>query len=650
VLTAPVIGFLQTVHAGATAAADSTLQAPSGHLMKMMFRFLFTTVPQWVQIGGIAIGGPIALIVIWQLWIRRGRIWNWFTAKSRGFKIATFGIIGLCGLGAVGVGAVGYSYMMHDNDFCQSCHIMDTAWNRFQVSAHKKLTCHECHRQPMYVSTIELYWWVLERRMAVPAHDKVPSKICAECHLKEKPDSLRDNVLLTAGHKLHLKSDSSALKNVQCTTCHGHDFHMFKPNNATCSQAGCHTNMRVKLGRMATEAPKAFLHCTVCHGFNTEAASGTSTSEAKKIISPVAKGCSTCHAMSQKIATFDLEKDPHKGGCGSCHNPHKQTKPAEAFNTCATAQCHANADTLTAFHRGIGVHRLDECGACHQPHSWKVKGTDCLACHKTIYQDLPSKRPGATARRSAAASSSHHRIVGEIAWQSFDGRAPVRGGRQSRFSRRARIVRPASLGGIRTGAAPSDSSTFAHSKHRKLACTECHGTTGSHGAIKITAPEGCLGCHHGAAQKSACANCHTTTAASLKEVPVTFHVTARKGVAPTRNLPFRHAQHGRLDCARCHASDAKKTMTATCTGCHADHHAPDRECSTCHANARDGHDRASHDGCTNCHTDARFAAMVSSRTLCLSCHARRRDHYPAADCANCHAVSTHGPGMEARTP
>ena len=149
-MTVPVTGLLQAVHAGTGVAADSTLRAPSGHLMAMLFRFLFTNVPQWVQIAGIAIGVPVALIVGWQLWIRRGPIWNWFTAKSRGFKIATFGLMGLSGLAAAAVGAVGYNYMMHDNDFCQSCHVMDTAWNRFQASAHRKLTCHECHRQPMY--------------------------------------------------------------------------------------------------------------------------------------------------------------------------------------------------------------------------------------------------------------------------------------------------------------------------------------------------------------------------------------------------------------------------------------------------------------------------------------------------------------------
>jgi hypothetical protein len=133
-------------------------------------------------------------------------------------------------------------------------------------------------------------------------------------------------------------------------------------------------------------------------------------------------------------------------------------------------------------------------------------------------------------------------------------------------------------------------------------------------------------------------------------VPVVFHVSARKGTAPTRTLAFRHAQHGRLECARCHGTDVKKAVKTTCDGCHADHHGPDRECSTCHATARDGHDRASHDGCLICHTDSRFAGLAASRTLCLNCHAKQRDHYPATDCAGCHLLGTHGPATEARKP
>ena len=177
-----------------------------------MFRFLFSTVPQWVQLAGILIGVPVGLVLAWLVWKNRTALITWFQTRSRGYKIAVASAFAILALSGGGTGLVGYHYMMHNNDFCQSCHIMDTAWNRFQVSAHKSLTCHECHRQPIWVSSIELYWWVTERRMAVPAHDKVPTKICAECHMQGVGDSSRKNVMLTAGHVVHMKSDSSALR------------------------------------------------------------------------------------------------------------------------------------------------------------------------------------------------------------------------------------------------------------------------------------------------------------------------------------------------------------------------------------------------------------------------------------------------------
>lgn len=383
--------FLQQGAAAQPLAADSaprtteSVVEPTGQL----FRFLFSAVPQSVQIAAIIIGGTVMAVGLWYTWKHRQRLRTWFNARSRVHKAALAGAIAVVALLVGGTGLYSYDYMMHNNDFCSSCHVMNTAWDRFQVSAHKELTCHDCHRQSMLASTKELFWWVLERRMAVPVHDKVSTAICSECHRQLETDSTRTNVMLTAGHVLHLLSDSSALADVQCTTCHGRDFHTFTPNNATCSQSGCHTGQKVNLGAMSSAG---FLHCTGCHEFRTGVAREASEADAKRGVTPVAEQCGSCHQMAEKIAEWDLDADPHEGTCGICHNAHTQDVPRDAFKSCATAQCHASADTLTTLHRGIGTHTVDDCSACHQAHSWKVKGTDCLACHKTIYDDRPPAR------------------------------------------------------------------------------------------------------------------------------------------------------------------------------------------------------------------------------------------------------------------
>ncbi len=659
-------------HYGGGAASGTTAGALSDPTAQL-FRFLLSTVPQWVQIAGILIGGPVALIVAWQVWKNRRNLWAWFLGRSRGYKLAIAGTGGFVALIVGLVGVYNYNYVMHRNDFCQSCHIMDTPWNRFQVTAHKDLQCHACHRQPLWVSSKELFWWVYERRMAVPEHDKVPTAVCSECHMRGETDSSRTNVMRTAGHVVHLKSDSAALKNVQCVTCHGRDFHMFRPNNATCSQSGCHTDTRVKLGAMSKAG---FLHCTTCHGFRTPVPEGETVAAAKKAVAPRALNCSACHQMAENVLKWDLAKDPHKGSCGSCHNPHTQEQPRDAYKSCATAQCHASADTLTAFHRGIGTHRLDDCGACHEAHSWKVNGRDCLACHKTIYQDrpraappaegtapsgrpghapLPDGRPmpvgtgGATSRHSLSPGSGDAAVAVSITPAAF-----VRAARlsvPSRGRRSRRRVAPTGDGALAlvamqggAGGAGASDSTFMHSRHRGIACTSCHSTSSStHGGVSISAPADCLACHHGPAQKAGCTTCHAAAALPSLSKAVTLRISAR-ATPVERALPFAHTRHAVLDCGQCHAANSKRTVTATCTSCHGDHHQLDRDCAACHPTAKAGHDRTAHDGCAGCHAKAQFAATSFTRQVCLACHQEQRNHYVARDCASCHAVPSHPGG------
>lgn len=598
-------------------------------------RFLMTSVPQWVQIAGVLIGVPVGIIVVWQAWKHRRQLWAWWVARPTAVKLAFVGTAGVAAL-VVGVsGLYAYNYMMHDNDFCQSCHVMDKAWNRFQVSAHKNIQCHACHRQPMYVSSKELFWWVTRRQMKVPPHDKVPSAVCGECHMRKGTDSTLTLVTLTAGHAVHLKSDSSALKDVQCVTCHGRDFHAFVPNNASCEQSGCHTNVRVKLGAMSRQG---FQHCTTCHDYKSRIPVGATVAQARLQLGPKALDCSSCHQMMTKILTFDLAADPHKGNCGMCHDPHKQNEPKDAYKTCATAQCHSNADTLTAFHRGLGGrHAIDQCGACHQAHSWRVKGTDCLACHKTINQDRPGVRRVSMLEKREPVHYSllPTRQVMErgpvVRFASLVRFAsPVHDARGSKPAPQRFISKPAV-------AKPVDS-VFLHSIHKSLACTDCHGTGTTHGGLRFAGPGGCLACHHSSQQRAQCSTCHKTEPLGRHSLPVTFAITARRDPV-TRPLAVTHAQHSTVACTRCHGNDVKRSVTATtCTTCHADHHAAEANCASCHPTARAGHDRLAHASCASCHTDTRLAALPMSRSLCLVCHQEQRNHYPTGDCATCHAL------------
>ena len=371
------------------------------------FRFLFSGVPQWIQIGGVVLGVILA-IVIFTFAIRyRVEILGWLGAKSRGYKLALGAGVGGTMLAAGLAGGWTYNYMMHENDFCSSCHVMKTAFGKFQTSEHTKLQCHGCHQQSIFASTKELYYWVMDRPDKIPAHSKVPNKICTDCHITPKTDSVWQRISATTGHQVHLKSDSSALRDVACLTCHATEVHAFKANDLSCGQSGCHENQKIKLGSMANQTS---LHCITCHEFARPVSESISVDSTKAQLVPVKTECFSCHEMREKLAKRGLDKDPHKASCGICHNPHKQEKAAGAIKSCATSECHASADTLTAFHRGLGKHGIANCVACHQSHSWKVESTECIGCHKNIFDDRRT-RPKRTA--SLAPSSPPRGRVGD---------------------------------------------------------------------------------------------------------------------------------------------------------------------------------------------------------------------------------------------
>lgn len=601
-------------YAGGASGTTAGHTALAGHL----FRFLFSGVPQWIQIAGIVIGVPVAILLVWLFWKKRGQIWGWWLARRAAARLAIIAVIFLVVAGAATGGVAGYTYMMHDNDFCQSCHIMDTAWNRFQVSAHKNIQCHACHRQPLYVSSIELYYWVTQRMMQVPEHDRVPSAVCEECHTQKGSDSTLTQVMLTAGHAVHLRSDSSALKDVQCVTCHGRDFHIFIPSNNTCAQSGCHTTVRVNLGAMSKQA---FPHCTICHDFKSRVPLTVSVAEARTKLTPQAMNCFSCHQMTQEIRKFDLYLDPHKGNCGICHDPHKQEQPNDAWKTCAASQCHGSPDTLTAFHRGLAGHVMRQCGSCHVAHSWRLKGADCTSCHKAINLDVPLRRRAALDQPSVAPAWSPP-IASVVRFASFEHT----------------VALTSTVATAAPSAATSRDSTFRHSVHKALACTSCHSTTDTHGGLTFTAPAGCLACHHGPRQRAQCTSCHARDSLPTATTPVTFAISARPQPV-SRSLTFSHARHGSLACATCHGGDVRRSVTTTCANCHADHHTAMADCATCHPTAHEGHDRTVHDGCARCHTDPVVAALPPSRPVCLACHEAQRDHYPNGDCATCHALT-----------
>jgi hypothetical protein len=576
--------------------------------------------PSWLQITVIAAGTLLALGVVVFLWLRRGTIIAWLKSRSRRWKIALAGVAALALSGAATFSAASWNYTQHNNDFCIGCHVMGTAWNKFQRSEHKTLACHDCHQQSIFASMRQLYLWVAERPGDIPPHAKVPTAICQTCHNQSRPDSLWKHVINTAGHSVHLRSEDPKLKNVQCVTCHGAEVHHFVPIDKTCGQSGCHEATTIKLGKMAGQTS---MHCTGCHNFTTEVAANISPDSAMKSLDPTGEKCFGCHQMKQRIgsalAELDPATEPHKAACGACHNPHKQSGTKQAFASCATAACHARADTLTPFHRGLPSTVLANCGTCHKAHVWKVQSTDCTACHR----DLDNPRRGAGARKP-----SPHPVIKQMP------------------TAEERPHGPFVADEIELPSQAVDTTTFSHAKHKAVECKSCHNSDRTHGEVTIKQPAGCLACHHGSTQKAACTTCHRSLTTRDREVSVTMSVWT---TARSRVLRFAHDRHARVDCKTCHTTPTALAAEKSCASCHGEHHGVASSCASCHpaipTTEQPHHPRiATHAGCGGggCHTDAAVLSLPPTRNVCVACHREQVTHKSGGDCAACHLVSWPG--------
>lgn len=371
-------------------------------LVERVIRWFFS-VPQWVELSGAILAAIVALVALVVLWRQRDAFVEWVRTRHLTTPLAWKIGIGIVMVGVLAAMTAGgtafFFYSQNNNEFCVSCHTLhDVVYERFQRSKHHTvagLRCHDCHDEPLWAEVRQIGFWVALRPAAVGPHAPVPRDVCAKCHIQKNADSTWQHIVATAGHSIHLLSDTAKKLHIDCITCHGVSAHQFVPAAQTCEQSGCHTNAQIRLGNMAGQT---MLHCTVCHRFTAPTPATSIVALARDSLVPATSQCLACHAMQKQLADFVPANDPHKGQCGDCHNPHTQTTPQAAATTCQNSGCHVRADTLTAFHRGIGAHNLADCTQCHVAHTWKVKGTMCIDCHKNIYKDskAPARAPGAS--------------------------------------------------------------------------------------------------------------------------------------------------------------------------------------------------------------------------------------------------------------
>jgi hypothetical protein len=361
--------------------APEALESPLPGGIAEVVRF-FLDFPQRLQMAGPPLAALVLLLAGYLLWRRRGAIRVWLTTRSRLFYAWMGGIGAAFVVMGGAAGAMGWHYVQHDNGFCTGCHVMGPAFVKFEESEHSQLECHDCHQQPLTASMRQLYLWVAERPAEIGEHAPVTTEVCARCHIQENASETWEAIAATQGHQVHLTSDSSALADVQCVTCHAREVHRFAAAEETCGQSGCHlpAETSIVLGEMA--GSETTMHCLGCHQYTAPVVADGEIGAGG--ITPPLEACGGCHEMAPMVAEFMPGADPHNAVCGACHNPHTQTTTAAAFESCTSAGCHENPASLTPFHRGLHAGALENCAMCHTAHGWVVDAADCRSCHADL--------------------------------------------------------------------------------------------------------------------------------------------------------------------------------------------------------------------------------------------------------------------------
>jgi len=452
---------------------------------------------------------------------------------------------------------------------------------------------------------------------------------------------------------VHLESDSSALKDVACLTCHARTAHRFQPADTTCAQKGCHLTdeVKIKLGRMAVrftpeniDPNEEELYCNSCHQFTAEAQFVTLDS-AGNTLRPGEGQCFGCHEMRDLLASFDPARDPHSGSCGMCHNPHVDVKPTDARKSCADAGCHADWRGV-AFHVGKAHRKVaEQCRTCHDPHAARVDASDCTGCHTAVRKgDRRSKPPLPFDTLRALQQSL----------------LPVEPRPDTTGPRTHSLVDPGRSRGRGDEAFPEEppgwpvsqtatlADTFSHRTHRELACITCHSTSSRTNDLTFQPPRGCQICHHQRPTKTDCAACHEAGEIAPAH-PATVRVSVPRESPRDRPVGFEHASHADISCTECHVTPVSlepEEPVTTCTACHDDHHAAGLDCAACHRTEGIIEAHAppidAHRACDECHTAATVAALEPTRSFCLACHPSETDHYEQKECSVCHLQATPG--------
>ncbi len=317
------------------------------------------------------------------------RIITWFNEGISAKAKIILAIVALIFL--VGSGFVAYEindYFENDPNACTVCHVHDEANNKWHVSEHKTVNCHQCHHSTKKEQVEQMYKFVfLGKKTVSPRHGNiiVAWKTCYSCHWEKNKNFPKAKLI----NQSRLHARHYFMEEIECVKCHGYKTHEFTAEPRFCTR--CHE------GREVHGIGMGGLACLNCHTDRT------------KDLKPGRQKCLFCHGdekVRQELiagGTLDVTHympdeitikraikinvppdAPMQFFCYECHKPHKNARPD--WGNCLS--CHRNIID-------VGRHKLHiqdmnmKCSQCHKPHVWRVTPEfakkACTTCHE--YRD-----------------------------------------------------------------------------------------------------------------------------------------------------------------------------------------------------------------------------------------------------------------------
>ncbi|MHC4154380.1 MAG: NapC/NirT family cytochrome c [Planctomycetota bacterium] len=260
--------------------------------------------------------------------------------------------------------------------FCNSCHIMNSSYDSWQVSTHAEVNCLDCHLQPGFAGYVKGKINGLAQavdcivgRVGTKPNATIIDSSClrAECHSTEE---LAQNSIDYKGtkfaHQNHVAKVVGGIE-MSCGTCHSH----FEGNEHFGVDSGV---------------------CFSCHFL----ANGR---DGKKLVQT---DCRDCHEVPNRVIERGLVSINHaefvsyEASCSeSCHKKQVEKQSDVADSVCLN--CHSFRKEIEA--NSVELHSLHtsgekvECFACHGkvPHG-AMEGTavaamiDCTGCHSDTHE------------------------------------------------------------------------------------------------------------------------------------------------------------------------------------------------------------------------------------------------------------------------